>query len=322
MSLSSAANSQVLEGAMTLGLVTYTYVEQGAATPTCTIRSATGDVADYLEAHADAIVEKASSNSTPPAKFLNRAAERRFQALATGTQTQFLATAQELAQRLQSEMDGRTKRGFFVALRRTVDKEAHACVMKLDVSDKAAASLQRRAGLPDLAAVKDLLDVPGQLQKGAVTPDPRATSDVIVGERFADTSQYFLRALEIVQFYSERDSISELIAAVSRVSPDRVGAVLEQIDRSEPATAEDFFDRNPNLLEQSQVADVVGRLRQLKRPLQPLDARHVPIRRTIAADGITITGRPQDLASKVQIERTPDGWRITINVTHQPVDRV
>lgn len=297
----AAGNTRLLGGGMTLRLVTYTYVEQAAAAPTCKLRAATGDVADYLEAHAEAMVEKATNNATPPARFLNPAARQRFQRLASGTQNEFLSVAEELARRLQSEMDRRTKRGFFVALRRTVQNSASACVLKLDVSSKAAAALKQSQGQPDLAAVKDLLDVPGDLQKGAVTPDPRPASNVIVGERFADTSQYFLRALEIVQFYSERDSLAQVVAAVSQVAPDRVGAVIERIDRSQPMAAEDFFNANTGLLEPAQVADVAGRLAQLKRPLQPIDPSHVPVRRTIVADGIVIAGRPQELAEKLRI---------------------
>jgi len=146
-------------------------------------------------------------------------------------------------------------------------------------------------------------------------------SDVVIGEQFADTSQYFLRALEIGQSYSSAQSVREVIKAVAQVAPARVPRVFEELERTPAVSPEDFFGQRPNLLPASQVADVLGRLGQLKRSLQPWDPTQVPIRRTIVADGIKITGRPQELADKLRVTPLPNNqWRITIEVNSEPRD--
>jgi hypothetical protein len=307
---------------MALVLVAYSYVEPGGPVPSLARHSVDPDLAAYLEQHVSALLGRVGSKTTPPAYFSNGVAANRFTVLRNGNTPAFLKTATELGVRLHREMDQRTKRGFLVALRRQTGQGPEAAVLKLDVLEKAGAAIQETAGQPDLAAVKDMLDAPGELQKGAVTPDPRPNSDVVIGEQFVDTSQYFLRALEISQSYSTTQSVREIVKVVSRVAPGSVPRLFEELERTAPVSVTDFFAQHPDILPTpDNTADVLGRLNQLKRPLQPIDPNQVPIRRTILADGIKITGRPQELAAKLQITPLPDNrWRITIDVDSEPRD--
>ena len=97
-------------------------------------------------------------------------------------------------------MDQRSKRGFFVAIReRTGRNQVRVAALKLDVHDEHAAAARLVGDELQLEAVQDLLDIPGELQKGAVYPDDRPHSEVIIVDKFERTALYFLRALEVQQ---------------------------------------------------------------------------------------------------------------------------
>src|SRR5712692_9650512 len=127
---------------MPLTYVTYAYVEPGGPVPTFTQPAVDALLAAYLDQHVAALLDRVKSRTTPPATFLNGLAADRFVTLRTGNSAGFLATAQDLGLRLQREMDQRTKRGFFVAVRRDTAEGPLAAVLKLDVSEKAGAALR------------------------------------------------------------------------------------------------------------------------------------------------------------------------------------
>jgi hypothetical protein len=234
---------------MPLELVTFAYVEHDGPAPSCTRKTVTAEIARYLEAHIDDLQGRAESGRSPSAKFLSSDARNRFTRLRRGEESDFLQAAQELATRLHSEMDGRTKAGFFVAIRRSMGRTTQGIVLKLDVHDKDAAAVKRavRTGERELEAVRDLLDIPGELQKGAITPDSRAGSEVVVGDKFEETSLYFLRALDVQQMSQPTLGAVTVVAQVQTVAPARVPAVVEALQQEPRVTTEEFFQRHPNI---------------------------------------------------------------------------
>src|SRR5947199_262231 len=153
------------EVALSIVHVTYSYVEPGRPAARCSPKIVSPELAEYLEEHLDWLLRGANGHKTPPAEFLTQDARDRFARLGTGTQTQFIAAAQQFLDRLMANMDARSKRGFFVAVRRREDGTrpavVHAAVMKLDVSDKTAAAVAEQDGAPTLEAFRGLLDTPG-----------------------------------------------------------------------------------------------------------------------------------------------------------------
>lgn len=216
-------------------------------------------------------------------------------------------------------MDNRTKRGFFVTLRRT--NPTIGVALKLDVSESAAASIRLTNGVPTLEAVRDLLDIPGELQKGAIAPDPRPMSDVIVGDKLTLTSLYFLESLDVEQHSAPGPATADLIRVIQEVAPTKVVAAATAIERETRFSVSDLFDRHPDLLTADEQAEVIDRARLRRRPIDEVDPESYALREEIEADGITIRGRASSIRDKVQITQRPGGYRIQIDVVEEPKRR-
>jgi hypothetical protein len=308
--------------AVSISIVTYVYIEPGGDVPVCGREAVSSEVESYLEAHVASLLRSAEKRLSPPARFRDRDGKDRFEALLEGSDDEFLDAAGQLAQRLHKEMDNRAKRGFFVAMRSSDTERTRAAVLKLDVHDKNAATMSRtRRGQRTLEAVKDLLDLPGNLQKGAVFRDHRAGSDVVVGDKFAETALYFLSAIDAVQMVKSGDATSAFVDAVARVTTDpaRTLPVIQALETEQETTPEGFFARHPGLLQLPEQDQVIQLLHDRKRPVDRVDASNRVIQLTVTADGITIRGRASTLAGKLNVrEREDGGWRILIDVEEEP----
>jgi hypothetical protein len=170
---------------MNLLRAAYAFVEAGGAVPNPVITPVPPDIETYLNDHRESLLERAQTDKLAEAHFADGNALDRFRKLASGTNTEFVAVAQTLAARLHAGMDARSRRGFFVAATFADTHQTQSMVLKLDASPKTLAAIGGTATNPVLESVDDLLDVPGELQKGAVFPDPRAHSDVCVGDKNA-----------------------------------------------------------------------------------------------------------------------------------------
>ncbi len=304
---------------MAITLVSYSYLEPGGTPPKMLERTISSDIREYLEAHVDDLLARIGHGSIAPAVFRSAEGAERFEKLNTGTKAEFLANAQSLADRLHQRMDYRTKRGFFVALRRSVNNPL-AAALKLDVHDAAAAAVRfDAAGEATLEAVEDLLDIPGELQKGGIVPDERPNSQIVVGDKLTVTSLYFLDALDVEQRAAPGPATADLVRVVQTVAPEKVDSVAKTLE-VEPARIPitTFFEAHPDLLDDDQKAEVLDRARVKRRPIDEVDPSSYVLRETIEADGITIRGRASTLREKVRILDRPGGFRIQIDVDEQP----
>jgi len=304
---------------MAITLVSYSYLEPGGTPPKMLERDISSDIREYLEAHVDDLLARIGHGSIAPAVFRSAEGAERFEKLRTGTKAEFLANAQSLADRLHQRMDYRTKRGFFVTLRRG-GSSSIAAVLKLDVHDAAAAAVRfDAAGEATLEAVEDLLDIPGELQKGGVAPDQRPNSQIVVGDKLTVTSLYFLDALDVEQHAAPGPATADLVRVVQTVAPDKADSVAKMLE-VEPARIPiaDFFEAHPDLLDDEQTTEVLDRARVKRRPIEEVDPSSYVLRESIEADGITIRGRASTLREKVRILDRPGGFRIEIDVDEQP----
>jgi hypothetical protein len=308
---------------MPLPLIAYGYVEPepDAPPPRCGFQPVSDDVKAYLEAHVDALLTDAENDKISPAIFLSEESAMGFKALQHGSKEEFLDAARGFAHRLYKNMDNRAKRGFFVALRRTTDATTHAAILKLDVSDSKAAALKAVKDERTLEAVKDLLDLPGELQKGAITPDDRGGSQVIVGDKLTQTSLYFLKAIDVQQKSSPGPATASFLDAVTAKvdEDDKVANVALALEQEKRIEVEQFFTKHPKLLSHKERDDVLESLRDRTRPVDEIDPSSHAIRETVQADGITITGKASTLQNQMTIDEQPDGlWRIEIKVRDEP----
>src|SRR4051812_14579298 len=161
-------------------------------------------ITGYLGDHINSLFEKAQAdNATPPGRFRDRDAQRLFRDLHTGAEPEFLAAADALARRLIGRMDGRTAEGLLVCVRAETPAQGRvAGVFKLQrVTPHGAVLRELDTGEKVLAAVKDLMDSPGQLQKSALVATSLADGQVLCGDRLLHVARYFAEAFAI-QIYS------------------------------------------------------------------------------------------------------------------------
>jgi hypothetical protein len=215
-------------------------------------------------------------------------------------------------------MDGRTKRGVFVALRRSGDPRV--AVLKLDVVSEHAGFL---ADAGDIDVIDNLLDIPGELQKGAVTPDPRPNSTVIVGDKLGDTSQYFLDALDISQLQKPTAAVADMARVLHQELPaDKADNVIARLPGSEAPTVEAFLESASDVLTDREQAKIASVLTDKARPARYLDARRASVRKVIRGDGITISGTVRDM-NRVKLEplHGTDRWRLEVVFDSKPETR-
>ena len=302
---------------MAIDLVSYAYVEPGGMPPTMRVRATGPEVNTYLSEHIASLVKRASEGGLSPALFRSTDAEERFSHLTIGTRGDFIAASQQIADRLFGSMDMRAKRGFFVTMR--CSDPVQGAALKLDVHDSAAAALRLNAsGEPTLEAVQDLLDIPGELQKGGVTPDPRPDSEVIVGDRLALTSLYFLEALDVQQHVSAGPATADFLRVVQELAPTKVRAVAAALEDARRTTVGAFLQQHPSLLDAAETESVLGGVRARRRPIEVLDPENYALREEIKADGIVISGRASVMREKMRIQNRPGGFIIEILVDEEP----
>lgn len=308
---------------MAITLVAYAYVEPGGSAPTCRIRTVSKEIHRYLDRHMDDLLGRAGRGSSAPAFFRGKGPQGRFVHLQSGSNDEFLAAARILTERLHTAMDNRSKRGFLVAVRRSLDSQAaQAGVLKLDVHDEPAAAARQTGDELRLEAVKDLLDLPGDLQKGAVFPDPRPDSQVVVGDRvMVETAQYFLRALEVQQIAAPSSATKSFVDVVASVTTGKVDAFAKELDLyDQPVSPQTVFDEHPDLLTAEERDQVLGRLEQQPRPVRIVNPATRPLRAVVSADGITIRGGVEDI-NKIRWVQQRGGWQIRIDVSQEPRKR-
>ena len=302
---------------MPLTIVSYAYVEPGGPPPQMRVRATSAEVRTYLGAHVDALLGKAAAGSLSPALFRSTDSCTRFGRLMTGPRAEFVTASQDLADRLFSRMDQRARRGFFITLRGS--GPALGAALKLDVRDAAAAALRLDStGQPTLEAVKDLLDVPGELQKGAVVPDNRAESDLIIGDKLVVTSLYFLDALDAEQRAAAGPATADFLRVVQEVAPTKAAATAAALEQEARISLVEFFERHNDLLNDDEQAEVLDRARVRRRPIDAIDPETYILREEIEADGIVIRGRAVTIRQKLRIAPRPGGYRIQIDVDEAP----
>jgi hypothetical protein len=308
--------------------LTYSYVSPGRPASPCALRNPSSDLAEYVEDHITSLLAGAGSRKSPPAEFLTRDARERFLQLETGSAQEFIAGSQQLLDRLMAYMDSRSKPGFFVSVRRHDDQPGaglmQAAVMKLDVSDKAAAAVREASsGDPTLEAFKGLLDSPGSLQKGAVHPDPRPLdeSEIVIGDRqLSEAALFFLRTIDARQNADPGQATVQVVRAVYDIAPEKASAVAAALAATNTQVApSDFFDDNPDLLDTEERDEVVGRITTGQRPVRDIDPTRHALQVELTADGILVRGRSEDIDRKVDVQRRQGGgWTIRIDVEEEP----
>jgi hypothetical protein len=307
---------------MDLTHMTYARVAADATPGPMVSRPHDTGVDAFLKDHVTALVKLAAADDSPLARFTDPSARAEFEKLRAGTEQDFLAAAGSLTARLIGQMDGRSAPGLLVCVRFAENGKLSAAALKLQVVTPNAAVLEALdSGEEVLAAATNVLDAPGELQKGAIVPDPRPNSDVAVGDKLAVDAQYFPRAFGIRPEQRAIDAAADLLNALrDQLPPAAVMEIARRLPTLTPGSPKAVLDAAAQVVPELSVEKRSAALDALvaaARPVSRVDTT-TPLKEVVFADGITVTGSVESMQA-VRIEEKPDGgWQILIDVSEAP----
>jgi hypothetical protein len=282
-----------------------------------------GDSLMYVDRHISALSRYVTKS--PPARFSDQVGAELFATLYEGTAEAFLGAVTSLAARVKGRMDGRMPEGLLVALRCQSDEgDVRAAVLKLDSTKMPAGYLKRVRGKVRLAAIRDALDQPGQLQKGSLYPDPRNDSDVIIGDKIDAGTLYFVGALGLTQEQDPKLAVGVLLTEICARVPERQAAVAASIRVHQPnsvAVALDALEADVPEVRAHRTA-IADAMAVRPRPVVTLSPERAGLlRREISGNGITIAGPIADMDDRVVVKELPDGlYEATVTFDSRPAD--
>ena len=306
--------------------MTYARVAKGAAPASMKPREHDAKLDAFLLGHFHAMRSLADKDDSPQSRFVEDEAKTLFESLRTGSDDAFLPAAHALTLRLIAEMDGRMDPGLLVCVQVDDGGTMSAGAFKLEVVAPNSAILDKLdSGEEVLSAVTNVMDSPGELQKGALVEGPRAGSDVIVGDRLPENSLYFPRGLGIRTEQKALDAAADLIVAIEEAhGRDAATAAMAALPAISSAHVDkvlgDLSGSVPELDEQAQSA-IKAALDARPRPVGRI-ATSASLKRVIRASGVTVN-LPVNGAADAMIEQRPNGgWRIVIDVPDEPTTEI
>jgi hypothetical protein len=305
--------------------LTYARVAADAAPRFPDFRPVEHGVSGFLGDHIKSLFAMSRGpDATPPGRFRRTAAQALFRALHTGTEREFLTSADTLTRRLIGKMNRATAEGLLICLRAdTPDQGRVAGVLKLQVVAPNAAVLQALdSGDLVLTAVQDLLDSPGDLQKGALVATSLPDGQVLCGDRVTNLARYFPEAFDIQIFSRPSVATKAFFDAVEEFAAPLISEVAEAWPTVRPGPLGDVLaelgQKVPELTASLQ-ADIAERLETAARPVATLDTRRT-VKETYQIGGITIAGPIDEMRRHVHVSRRPaaDTWQIVVESAGKP----
>ncbi len=308
--------------------LSFVRVAKGATPTQATIRPGVDEVSAFLCAHAQGLIEKAIDGSAANATFYEAGREQLIEDLRSGSDAEFLTAADLLAARLTDEMShvGNPASGLLVCT--TLEDGApeaskFAAVLKLEVvSDQGAVLRRLDSGEETLAAVTNVLDRPGDLQKGLVFPDSRPPSNAVVGDKAAQQeARYFLRSVGITLEARPNASAAALVAAVgkytNRGTAQQVITALPSASAGSPREVLQEIRGKGVSIPDAAVAAIADELANADRPVPRVDVT-AAVKGKVRAGGLTITGSASDIEAVTWDSDPAGGWITTIRTDTEP----
>lgn len=308
--------------------LTFVRVARQHTPATAVLRLGVDEVSPFLVAHTEQLQKRAGEGSAANASFMAAADAQLMCDIREGNDGAFLVAADALSARLAEEMNhvGNPASGLFVCTTLVSDAdpaETYAVLLKLEVVSEQGAVLRRlETGEETLAAVTDVLDRPGDLQKGLVFPDARSGSDAVVGDKATQLeAKYFLRAMGVTLETHEPKTAAALVAAVaSCAGPTVAERVVDALPALEPAPTQDVLTALrrvvPELTEEAS-ADVERELAAAERPVVRVDTR-APLRGRLRAGALRLSGPAADMRRVVWDTSPEGGWLVSFPSDQEP----
>lgn len=314
---------------MDISHLVYSHVAVGRRPKRQSLQPYDPGVNAFLSDHIRALLDMADKpDATPPGRFLSKQATVLFRNLHTGSDEEFLAAAHDLTVRLIAHMDGRSAAGLLVCLRTKPEPRGSvAGALKLQVDAPNAAILrQLESGEVVLTAVKDMLEKPGDLQKGALVTSWHAEGDVVCGDKLAQAARYFPEAFEIRIFSRPSASTRAFFDAVELHARGLTNQVAEIWPTLEPGPLRRVLAQIGAKLPDftTQIQDRVERtLSAAPRPVARLDTQR-EVTETYKAGDIRVSGPITAMRQLVTLIAPADralqpNWQIVVESHDEPV---
>ncbi|MFI6387823.1 hypothetical protein [Nonomuraea sp. NPDC050540] len=282
-------------------------------------------IRDFLTEHVEHMQKaQKSANASPPGIVADIESREIFQALHAGSADDFLAGASTLTKRLIGKMNKATKSGILMILRAESGAGRLAAVLKLEIQEPTGAVLKRlHNGEIELSAVKDMLEKPGDLQKGVLVVDGLPDDEVICRDKLFQQSKYFPEAMGIQMFLKPKESSAAFLELLQQAGPKVLESAVSVLPEIEPGPPREVLARLGEVvsgMESHLQNEIATQLEDAPRPVRRVDTSR-PITRTIQAGEITIKGTARSMQEMLKITAKPDGgWQIVIDAPARPYD--
>lgn len=261
------------------------------------------------------------ADAPPPGLVVEPECQDLFQRLQAGDINEFADTAGVFAKRLIKYMNGSTAKGLLACVRAEDNGDRLTAALKLEIDASNGTRLEElAAGEIRLAAVTNVLQQPGKLQKGILVHSGMPAEEVLCGDVHATQAQYFPRAFGIRTFARPSQgppALLKIIAQRDVALAVQVAAVLPQVRSGTlPEVLSELGDRVSSLDAAIQ-AELIETLEQSPRPIARIDTSKQVI--TVIGDGdIVLRGPAEEIGQRVDLHETADGWEAHVRFGGTP----
>jgi hypothetical protein len=261
-------------------------------------------------------------DAPPPGRFIDSEAQSLFQSLHMGDTTEFLGSAGVLTKRLIGRMNHSTKRGLLACIRAEGPSERIGAVLKLEIISPTGATLEELAsGEIRLAAVTNIMNQPGNLQKGALVANGMAAEEVLCGDTLNYQASYFPEAFGIQVFARPSRGSPALLNTIAGSGAQLARQVAETMPQVEPGPLREVVktlgEHIPAFDPETQTG-IIGTLENSQRPITYVNTQN-EITAVIEQGGIIIKGSATVIHQDVQLR--PDsagGWEAVVRFENEP----
>ncbi|MEU5877911.1 hypothetical protein [Spirillospora sp. NPDC047279] len=239
-----------------------------------------------------------------------------------GDAEEFVNAAGILTKRLIGHMNKRTNGGLLACVRAEGDSERISAVLKLEVVAPTGTTLEELAsGEIRLATVTNVLEQPGDLQKGALVASGMSAEEVICGDTLSQQAHYFPEAFGIQVYARPSQGPSALLTAVARHDSQLAGPVAAALSQVAPGPLRDVLTRLSTHvpgLDATAQREIIDTLEQLRRPIGYLQTGRA-VTAVIEQGELLIKGPAALILHDVEIRQRPDGkWEAAMGFEHEP----
>lgn len=280
------------------------------------------NVQAFFIGHIEALQTMANGpDAPPPGRVVDTECQELFQTLQMGDADEFAGAASVLAKRLIGHMNRRTARGLLACVRAEDGPDRLTAVLKLEIDSSNGTRLEELAsGELRLAAVTNVLEQPGDLQKGVLGSSRMPAEEVLCGDIHTRHARYFPEALGIRAYARPSQGPSELLKAVQQQDTALAAQVAAALPEVRSGTISDVIaaiaERVP-AFEADAWSGLAETLRQSPRPIVNVDTTK-RVTAVIEGDDLTIKAPAEDLGERVELHETENGWEARVRFDRKP----